>query len=116
MHPFQLISFLRQWVNQKFRRHVSMGYGGKPYCYNVIYTIEQAKKAVERDPKDLSAYLALASGCILTGREREARAAAAEVLKMNPAFSMEQFGRALPFKDKSFVDRSIETWRKAGLK
>jgi tetratricopeptide (TPR) repeat protein len=78
--------------------------------------VEQAKRAVERNPKDLSAYLALASGCILTGREREARAAAAEVLKMNPAFSVEQFGRKLPFKDKSFVDRSIVAWHKAGLK
>jgi adenylate cyclase len=78
--------------------------------------VEQAKRAVERNPKDLVAYLALATGCILTGREREARAAAAEVLKMNPAFSVEQFGRILPYKDKSFVDRSIDAWRKAGLK
>jgi TolB-like protein/class 3 adenylate cyclase/cytochrome c-type biogenesis protein CcmH/NrfG len=78
--------------------------------------VDQAKRAVERNPKDLVAYLALASGCILTGREREARAAAAEVLKMNPAFSVEQFARRLPFKDKSFVDRSIDAWRKAGLK
>jgi tetratricopeptide (TPR) repeat protein len=78
--------------------------------------VEQAKKAVERDPKNLSAYLALAAGCILTGREREARATAAEVLKIYPAFSAEQFGRKLPFKDKSFVDRSIDAWRKAGLK
>jgi adenylate cyclase len=78
--------------------------------------VEQAKKAVERNPKDFVAYLALAAGCILTGHEREARAAAAEVLKIYPAFSLEQFGRALPFKDKSFVDRSVEAWRKAGLK
>jgi adenylate cyclase len=78
--------------------------------------VEQAKRAVERNPKDLVAYLALASGCILTGREREARAAAAEVLKMNPAFSVQQFARRLPFKDKSFVDRSIDAWHKAGLK
>jgi TolB-like protein/class 3 adenylate cyclase/Tfp pilus assembly protein PilF len=78
--------------------------------------VEQAKRAVERNPKDLLAYLALAAGYILTGREMEARAAAAEALKMNPAFSLEQFGKTLPYKDKSFVDRSIDAWRKAGLK
>jgi adenylate cyclase len=78
--------------------------------------VEQAKRAVERNPKDQLAYLALAAGCMLAGREGEARAAAAEVLKMNPVFSVEQFGRALPFRDKSFVDRSIDAWRKAGLK
>ena len=78
--------------------------------------IEQAKRAVERNPKDLFAYLALAVGCVLTGRETEARAAAAEVLKIDPTFSVEQFGSTLPYKDKSFVDRSIDAWRKAGLK
>jgi adenylate cyclase len=78
--------------------------------------VEQAKRAVERNSKDYLAYLALVAGCILTGREREARAAATEVLKIYPAFSVEQFGRTLPYKDKSFVARSIEAWRKAGLK
>ncbi|NWG02680.1 MAG: tetratricopeptide repeat protein [Syntrophaceae bacterium] len=78
--------------------------------------LEQAKRAVERNPKDYFAYLALTAACILTGHEREARAAAAEVLKIYPAFSVEQFGRTLPYKDKSFVDRTIDAWRKAGLK
>jgi tetratricopeptide (TPR) repeat protein len=77
---------------------------------------EQAKRAVERNPKNLLAHLAHAAGSILTGREREARAAAAEVLKINPAFSVDQFGRGLPYKDKSFVDQSMDAWRKAGLK
>ncbi|MEW5938002.1 MAG: tetratricopeptide repeat protein [Candidatus Thermoplasmatota archaeon] len=78
--------------------------------------VEQAKRAVERNPEDRLGYLALAAGGMLAGREGEARAAAAEVLKMNPSFSVEQFGRALPYRDKSFVDRSIDAWRKAGLK
>ena len=78
--------------------------------------VEQAKKAVDRNPNDHSAYLALAAGCISAGREDEARAAAAEVLKINPTFSLEQFASGLPYRDKSFVDRSVDTLRKAGLK
>ncbi len=78
--------------------------------------MEQAKRAVERNPKDPNAYLALAATCIATGREKEARAAAAEVLKIYPAFSVEEIKGMLPYKDKSFVDRSIYAWRKAGLK
>jgi TolB-like protein/Flp pilus assembly protein TadD len=78
--------------------------------------VEQAKRAVERNPKDLYAYLALTAACILTGRETEARVAAAEVLKIAPAFSVEQFGSTLPYKDKSFVDRTIDAWRMAGLR
>jgi tetratricopeptide (TPR) repeat protein len=78
--------------------------------------VEQAKKAVERDPMNQFPYLGLASACILAGREAEARAAAAEVLKINPTFSLDQFARTLPYRDRSFVDRTIDSLRKAGLK
>jgi len=78
--------------------------------------IEQAKKAVEREPKNQFTYLALVSACILAGREEEARAAAAEVLKINPTFSLEQFERTRPYRDRSLVDSTINALRKAGLK
>ncbi len=38
---------------------------------------EEAKKAVERDPKNQIAQVSLIASSILTGREEEARAAAA---------------------------------------
>jgi len=78
--------------------------------------VEQAKKAVESDPKNRYYYLALASSCILAGREKEARAAAAEVLKIKPTFSVERFAEMLPYRDRSFIDRTIDALRKAGLK
>jgi adenylate cyclase len=78
--------------------------------------VEQAKKAVERDPKSQLPHLAVASACILAGREEEARTVAAEVLKINPQFSLERYGKTLPFRDRSFVDRTINALRKAGLK
>jgi len=78
--------------------------------------IEQANKAVERDSKNQFTYLALASACILAGREEEARAAAAEVLKIDPTFSLEQFAKKLPYKDTSQIHRTIDALHKAGLK
>jgi adenylate cyclase len=78
--------------------------------------VEQAKKAVEREPKNQFPYLALASACILAGQEAEARAAATEVLKINPTFSVEQHARTRPYRDRSFIDRTIDALRKAGLK
>jgi len=78
--------------------------------------VEQAKKAVERDPKNPLPYLALCSAYILAGREAEARVAAAEVLKINPRFSVERFAKALPYRDRSFIDRTTDALRKAGLK
>jgi len=78
--------------------------------------VEQAKKGVERDSKNLYSYLSLAYACILAGREEEARAAAVEVLKINPSFSVEQFARMLPHRDTSQIQRTIDILRKAGLK
>ena len=78
--------------------------------------VEQAKKAVEGEPRNQFTHLSLTFACILAGREEEARAAAAEVLKINPTFSSEQLARVRPYLDKSQIDRMIETLRKAGLK
>ncbi|MGZ3514460.1 MAG: tetratricopeptide repeat protein, partial [Thermodesulfobacteriota bacterium] len=75
----------------------------------------EAKKAVERNPKSQLAQIALAATCILTDREEEARAAAAEVLKINSNFSVEKYGGTLPFKDKSQIDLVVGALHKAGL-
>ena len=78
--------------------------------------VEQAKKAVERDPKNQFTHLSLALACVLAGREEEARAAAEEVLKIDPAFSLEQFAKAFSYRDMSQTHRMINALRKAGLK
>jgi tetratricopeptide (TPR) repeat protein len=88
------------------------------YCTISRYdeALDQARKAVRRDPKSQLTQVALATICILTGRNEEARGAAAEVLKINPNFSLDQFAKTLPYKDKSRIDRTIGALRKAGLK
>ncbi len=79
--------------------------------------VEQAKKAVERESKNQFTYLGLASACFLAGRETEARAAAAEVLKINPKFSLDRYTKkGLPYRDTSQIHRTIDALRKAGLK
>ena len=78
--------------------------------------VEQARKAVKQDPKSQLTQIVLAATCIQAGRDEEARAAAAEVLKINPKFSLDQFAKTLPHKDKSRIDRMIDACRKAGLK
>src|SRR4030043_483731 len=77
---------------------------------------QHAKMAVERNPKSQLAKIALAAESILTGGEDEAHTAAAQVLKISPTFSLEQYGRTLPFKDKSQVDLVTDALRKAGMK
>ena len=52
----------------------------------------------------------------LMGREKEARAEADEVLRINPKFSLDDYAKALLFKNQSAKDRFLDALRKAGLK
>jgi adenylate cyclase len=73
------------------------------------------KKSLLRAPNDFWVHAALASIYIEMGRDEEARAAAAEVLRINPKFSLELYARTSLLKDRSVVDKTIDTLRKAGL-
>ena len=74
------------------------------------------KKALQRAPENFSARLGLAATYSMMGREKEAHAEAAEVLRINPKFSMDYFAKANPYKDQSVTDNLINACRKAGLK
>ena len=73
------------------------------------------KKVILRSPDFIQAHLALAATYIALGREKEARAEAAEVLRINPKFALDTYAKTLPFKEQSRIDRYIGALRKAGL-
>jgi tetratricopeptide (TPR) repeat protein len=77
--------------------------------------IEASKKALQQQPNYQFPYIHMAVSYIRLGREEEARAAAAEILRINPKFSLERYAKALPFT-KPVADRVLEDLRKAGLK
>jgi TolB-like protein/Tfp pilus assembly protein PilF len=74
------------------------------------------KKAIYKQPTLLFAHLGLAASYIYVGQEEEAHAEAAEVLKVDPEFSLERYARTLPYKNKADTDRYVDALRKAGLK
>ena len=74
------------------------------------------KKALQRSPDNLLAHVLLVATCSMMGREKEARAEAAEVLRINPKFSLDYFAKRLPFKDQKVTDNLVHALRKAGLK
>jgi adenylate cyclase len=78
--------------------------------------IRQCKKATDRAPNNLSAQLALAVAYSVSGRDEEARAVAAEILRINPKFSVEYFSKTLPYKNRADKKIFITALRKAGLK
>jgi len=56
----------------------------------------------------------LAANCTILGRENEARAYAAEILEVNPDFSLEWFRKINLFKDPSHLKPFLEALHKAG--
>ena len=73
------------------------------------------KKAVEIRPTFYAIHLSLAATYIHLGREEEARAAADEVRRIVPKFSLERYAKRLKVRDQAYKERLIDAWRKAGL-
>jgi adenylate cyclase len=90
------------------------------HAYRVTGRLEEAvteyKKSLQRSPDNIFAHLSLAATYSMLGREQEARAEAAEVLRLNPKFSVDSYAKRLTFKDQSVTDKFIDGLRKAGLK
>jgi len=74
------------------------------------------QEAIRRNPNYLTARRDLAATYAEMGREKEAQAEAAEVLRLNPAFSVELFRARHPVQKQADLDRLIVALRKAGLK
>ena len=78
--------------------------------------ISAEKKALERSPNSPIPHIWLAGTYSMMGREKEARAEAAEVLRIDPKFSLDYHAKTLPLKDQSKIEIVVNSLRKAGLK
>ena len=89
-------------------------------CYRIIGQYEDAiaiyKKILQKQPDQMLAHLGLSATLMLAGREDEARKQAAELLRIDPKFSLERFAKTLTYKNQAEIDRYIGALRKAGLK
>ena len=78
--------------------------------------ISACKKALHREPNNLIGHIVLVATYSVCGREQEARAEAAEVLRIDPKFSLVHLAKIRPHKNKANTDRFIDSLRMAGLK
>ena len=78
--------------------------------------IETLGQLTRREPNQLLAHVSLTATYMEAGREDQAFAEAAEVLRIDPNFSAERFINILPYKDKTELDRYLMALQKAGLK
>jgi adenylate cyclase len=99
--------------------HTSV-FGWLAGSYTVLGQYEEAvvtwKKSLQiYGPDQLQAHVGLAGNYIYLGREIEARAEAAEVLRIDPNFSVEQYLKNLP-RSPASKERETKALLKAGLK
>jgi tetratricopeptide (TPR) repeat protein len=95
-----------------------MGLGwANEYMEKYEEAIAYYKNSLETNPENAGALYGLPRCYAALGREEEARSAAAEVLKLNPRFSIKRFILAMGrlYRDKAFVKRMSENLLKAGL-
>jgi adenylate cyclase len=74
------------------------------------------KKALQRSPDNIIFHIGLGATYSLMGREKEARAEAEEILRINPKFSLDHYVKISPYKDPSEIEKIVDALRKAGLK
>jgi adenylate cyclase len=89
-------------------------------AYAVAGHYEEARDPLQRFlryyPNILPEHLMLAAVYSELGQTAEARKEAAEVLRLNPKFSLEVHKQRMPIKDPAVLKRHIAALRKAGLK
>jgi adenylate cyclase len=89
-------------------------------AYAVAGHYEEARgplqRFLSRYPNRLDIHLMLAVVYSELGQATEARAEAAEVLRLNPQFSLEVHKQRTPIKDPAVLERHLAALRKAGLK
>ena len=77
--------------------------------------VHEYKKAIQLQPDDMFSHLNLALCYVKLGREEDANAEAAEVLRINPRFSAESYAKHIPLKGEASKKILIDGMRKAGL-
>ena len=78
--------------------------------------VRWSERSRQRKPDYPLTYLVLAGCYGRLGRDGEARAAVAELLRLSPDFSLARFKLSLAGADAAFRERVIESLGKAGLK
>jgi len=93
-------------------------YRGLGQALREIGRMEEAvsafKTSIQRSPNDIITHVHLAITYSIMGREKEASTEAAEVVRINPKFSLENYAKT--YRNESQKDAHINALRKAGLK
>jgi tetratricopeptide (TPR) repeat protein len=74
-----------------------------------------AKEALRLNPRDLQARLVLLAANQLLGNQQLARTFGREIVRLEPAFSVDMYSRDQPYRDRETIDPMVNAWLAAGL-
>ena len=88
------------------------------HCYDLTGQYEEAialyRRILQKEPNQLPTQVALTAALIQAGKEDEARAEAAKVLRIDPKFSVESYARTFPVKDQKVIDDFVSRLAQGG--
>jgi adenylate cyclase len=118
--PAEAIPILEKALRLSPVKPFSMSLANLGNSHRMMGKFEEALPFYKRLLKDLPMHLPGNLGLTATyaqmGRMEDARAQAAEVIKIDPRFSLERWARTVRYRDPADTERVLEAWRKAGLK
>jgi tetratricopeptide (TPR) repeat protein len=117
--PEEAIGFVKKAmrVDPKYGPWVALWLGDSYYLLRRYDdAIAAYQEGVRRNPNYISPHRMLAATYAELGRDKDTRAEVAEVLRIDPAYSIELYRARVPFKNQADLDRLIGALRKAGLK
>jgi adenylate cyclase len=79
-------------------------------------SIEAFKQACIRNPDFMPTHVLLAITYSETDRREKAESEVAEILKINPSYSLKLFKQTFPFKDQAVMERNVDALYRAGLR
>ena len=77
--------------------------------------VEVAERGVALNPDYVSLHVVRAVCYAALGKEEEARAAAADILRTNPRFTLSAYASYVPFADAGLLERRVALLRTAGV-
>jgi len=77
--------------------------------------VAMAERAIKNERDDIIAWVLLISALVPLGQEEEARAAAKEIMRINPKFSVARLQRVSSHKDRTVAKRFCDSLRKVGV-
>ena len=78
--------------------------------------IKWCEKAVHQEPDSLLARIMMTYVYSFAGMDAKARVEAAEIIRIQPKFSLKRFEKKITYKNKKDVERAVYALRKTGLK